>query len=79
MKRLTTKEIFETMTDIRNGLNNYKRVSLDLSNNVAIEVEIKNDKFELNIIDSDTGITEMTIGSYDYLDEVGFQLAKMFL
>lgn len=79
MKRLTTKEIFETMTDIRNGLNNYKRVSLDLSNDVAIEVEIKNDKFELNIIDSDTGITEMTIGSYDYLDEVGFQLAKMFL
>ena len=79
MKRLTTKEIFETMTDIRNGLNNYKRVSLDLSNDVAIEVEIKNDKFELNIIDSDTGITEMTIGSYDYLDEAGFQLAKMFL
>lgn len=79
MKKLTTKDILEVMADIKSGLIKYSEVDFDLANGVAIGVSEMEGKYHLYLIDSDTGIPEDTIGTYDHVDEIGFQLAMMYM
>ena len=79
MKKLTTKDILEVMADIKLYLEDFSGIDLNLPNGIAIGVSEMEGKFHLYLIDSDTGIPEDTIGTYDHVDEIGFQLAKMYM
>ena len=79
MKKLTTKDILEVMADIKLYLEDFSGITLNLPNGVAIGVDEMEGKYHLFLIDDETGIPEDTIGTYDHVDEIGFQLAKMYM